>query len=75
MGSLFGGGAKAPPPPQIVIPPPVAAPAPIPVTPMPDSGKVSTAAEEQKQAAAQASRSGRLSTILSGGGNDQGTLG
>lgn len=62
--SLFGGGAKA-----------AAIPPPPPVVPMPDINDPALIMEQKRAAAGAASRSGRASTILSGGDYGDTTLG
>lgn len=44
--------------------PPIAAPAPTPVTPIPDAGDIPTQVSARRAAASASNRSGRLSTIL-----------
>lgn len=56
LSSIFGGGAKAP-----------ALPAPAPVLEMPDINSPGSLLEQKRAAELASSRSGRASTILSGG--------
>ena len=65
MTGLFGGTPRPPPPP----PPPPPLP---PVAPLPDPGDERLKALSRRKAAGAASRSGRISTILSDGGEKLG---